>query len=135
MIYVIGNKDPINLIYIISNNLINNNMVNYKVDEKNRKVTCVLLEKNPDGGFYKSVGVAICSPNDEFNPEVGKEIAFLRARINESATSIGSLYETRRRVHNYVHSVDTMLDGRIAKHRKALSKAKEELAKLSERLQ
>lgn len=104
-------------------------MVKYKVDEKNRKVTCVLLEENPEGGFYKSVGVAICSPDDEFKPEVGKEIAFLRARINESATSIGALYETKRRVHNYVRSVDNMLAGRIVKHRNALNKAKKELAK------
>lgn len=41
----------------------------FYVDEKNRKVIAV-------AGNCK--GVAICSPNDEFNFEIGKEIAAAR---------------------------------------------------------
>lgn len=58
-------------------------MVKYFTDEDKRKCVCLItIKKKGDNKFIKSFkGVAKCSPEDDFNPETGLELAHVRALI------------------------------------------------------
>ena len=80
-------------------------VVRYNIDEQNRKVTCTFIPDSKKQDFYTlikldselphgkakfsgintipskpSVGIACCAEEDEFNPVIGKRIAFLKMR-------------------------------------------------------
>ena len=62
-------------------------MVSYNVDKKKRTIRCILIDRS-NGVRRKSVGTAVCSPEDEWNEKYGKKLAFNRARIQEIGRNI-----------------------------------------------
>jgi len=72
-------------------------MVSYKV--KDNTVKCTLVE-TIDGKIRKSVGYAHCNPEDKFDEEKGKQIAFTRARIDEIGKDIIRLDRICTKVDN-----------------------------------
>ena len=62
-------------------------MVSYKVDKEKRTIRCILVEHG-NGVTRKSVGMAVCGPEDEWDEEYGKKLAFNRARIQEIGRNI-----------------------------------------------
>lgn len=87
-------------------------MVGYKVYEKERTVVCTLVERVSPTKVVKTKGMAICSPNDEFDVEIGKKLAFNRARINELARGISECCETERSLDRQVAMCHKVLDAR-----------------------
>lgn len=51
----------------------------------------------------KFVGVAICSENDEYNPEIGRMIAFSRAKDNLHKSFF-------KRATTYINTIDSLLE-------------------------
>lgn len=105
------------------------------VDEKNKKVTCVIDNTAPlflmyaynnlpltphcDSGdpetskLYKQlllpnkfVGIATCGPDDEFSVETGKLIAFSRAKDNLNVSFF-------KRAERYINTINQLLDTSI----------------------
>lgn len=62
-------------------------MVIYEVDKKKRTIRCILIDRS-NGVRRKSVGIAVCNPEDEWNEKYGKKLAFKRARIQEIGRNI-----------------------------------------------
>lgn len=62
-------------------------MVSYKVDKEKRTIRCILIDRS-NGVTRKSVGTAVCGPEDKWNEEYGKKLAFNRARIQEIGRNI-----------------------------------------------
>lgn len=62
-------------------------MTYYSIKPEERKVTAYLVIK--DGSSYDTFeGVSKCSPDDKFDPEIGKKIARLRAMIKFKKTQL-----------------------------------------------
>lgn len=66
-------------------------MVQYFINPKRKQIVCVLNDKHTGRSFK---GVAKCAPEDEFNAEFGKRLAFLRAQSKEITASIGVMAGT-----------------------------------------
>lgn len=94
-------------------------MVSYKVNREARTVKCTLVDFC-NGKVRKSVGVARCAPEDEFNEEIGKNIAFHRARIDEIGKNIGFYTECKRRLKAQYDAYNEALDARIARQREEI---------------
>ena len=62
-------------------------MVSYKVDKEKSTIRCILID-HCNGVTRKAVGVAVGNPDDEWNEEECKKLAFNRARIQEIGRNI-----------------------------------------------
>lgn len=84
------------------------------VDEKRRTVTTLLKGNKTYNLGAKFVGVAVCSPNDIYNEEVGRKISYLRAKkalLSAMRTEIKRLIKEAQiaEVH-YKEVCDSMTD-------------------------
>lgn len=73
-------------------------MVQYKINENQHKVSCVIFvdTKNGKVGY---VGRAKCNPSDKFDVEFGKELAYKRAllKLKKAQTKMHREYVSSRR--------------------------------------
>jgi hypothetical protein len=75
------------------------------VDEKNRRVIAI--------GSYKGKkikAIAVCHPEDNFNAEIGKEIATLKYQIKEEETKRAIHESNVRALHEHIMWAYRVLD-------------------------
>lgn len=105
-------------------------MVEFKI--KNNKVSCVIFI-NHKNGRIGYVGRAKCSPNDDFNEEFGKDLAYKRALLKlkkaetaEHNKGIKSMrYWIEPQIRRYQHHLNAY------KHNaKRVSELKQEIEKM-----
>ncbi len=90
-------------------------MVRYKIDEKKRIIKCILMDLPTTPGCKprKSVGVARCADDDEWDVEVGKKIAFVRARQSEIGNNISEYLNNIRALDNVYNNIRDALERKI----------------------
>jgi hypothetical protein len=99
-------------------------MVRYKIDEENRVIKCVLIDfpTTPGCKTRKSVGIARCANDDEWDVEVGKRIAFKRARQAEIGNNISDYLNNIRALDNVYNNIRSALERKIKKQYDELNK-------------
>lgn len=98
-------------------------MINYFENEKKRVIVAVLVEER-SGLEFK--GRAKCSPNDEWNPELGRTIARKRAIMASSKFWINYAKTKRKEQEDIIADIDRF----IAKQEKHYDTLKAEVNNL-----
>ena len=100
--------------------------VRYIVKPEDKIVVCIIKED-----WYEQYrGVAKCSPDDKFDEEKGKRIAYLRACEKRKRGYIQMAKCQMKNCENeldYYTSVKTRIQGRLDSMRKSLASYREEL--------
>lgn len=96
-------------------------MVHYRVNKERRTVKCTLIDF-PGGVVRKSVGIATCSPDDDWNEEVGKKIAFIRARKAEVGRNISEYQDDLKALDNTYKSIRGAIVHKIEKQKVELER-------------
>ena len=73
--------------------------IRYEINKEKRETVCVLTSKRLNNSNYRlvTIGKTVCLPEDEWNEEIGKEIALMKAKKKVLKYDIIGLKEELKR--------------------------------------
>lgn len=102
-------------------------MIKYNVNKEKRVITAILTEEDDFFEIKRFIGIARCAPDDEWNEELGKELAKKRALLKACNTEINAIGQ---RIKHYQSCIDKLRDAQY-KQLIRLSKLQQQILELS----